>query len=74
MFGSYTRGNAWKWSDIAIVSPDFSGIRFYDSKRLIPFLLKVDSRIELHPFMPEDFTEDNDFAREIKKNGIEVEI
>ncbi len=76
LFGSYARGNAGEWSDIdiAIVSPDFSGIRFYDSKRLIPFLLKIDTRIELHPFRPEDFTEDNDFVREIIKNGVEVNI
>jgi predicted nucleotidyltransferase len=76
IFGSYAKGNAGKWSDIdvAIVSPDFSGNRFYDSKRLIPFLLKTDTRIELHPFRPEDFTEENDFVREIIKTGVEVKI
>ncbi len=76
LFGSYARGNAGKWSDIdvAIVSPDFSGIAFYDSKRLTPFLLKVDSRIELHPFKPEDFTKDNEFVNEIIKNGLELKI
>lgn len=76
LFGSYTSGKAEKWSDIdvAIVSPDFSGIRFYDAKMLIPFLLKVDSRIELHPFSPEDFTEDDDFVREIIKTGVELKI
>jgi len=63
LFGSYPKGKAWKCDiDVAIVSPDFSGIAFYDSKRLIPFLLKVDTRIELHPFRPEDFTEENDFC------------
>jgi len=76
LFGSYSKGKAWKWSDIdvAIVSPDFSGIAFYDSKRLIPFSLKVDTRIELHPFRPEDFTEENDFVKEIIKNGVELKI
>jgi len=76
LFGSYAKGYAGKWSDIdiAIVSPDFSGIPFYDRKMLNPFLLKVDSRIELHPFRPEDFTEDNEFVREIIKNGVEVKI
>lgn len=75
LFGSYANGNAEKWSDIdvAIISPDFSGIRFYDSKMLIPFLLKIDSRIELHPFRPEDFTEDNPFVKEILKEGIEIQ-
>lgn len=76
LFGSYARGDAGQWSDIdvAIVSPDFSGIRFYDSKKLIPFLLKVDTRIELHPFKPEDFTEEDEFVKEIIKNGRELEI
>lgn len=76
LFGSYAQGNTGKWSDIdvAIVSPDFSGIAFYDLKRLIPFLLKVDSRIELHPFRPEDFTEDSDFVKEIIKTGVELKI
>jgi predicted nucleotidyltransferase len=62
LFGSHARGNPGKWSDIdvALVSPDFSGMPFYDNKKLTPFILKVDTRIELHPFRPEDFTEDND--------------
>ncbi|MBI5376313.1 MAG: nucleotidyltransferase domain-containing protein [Candidatus Schekmanbacteria bacterium] len=74
LFGSYVRGNAGKWSDIdvAIVSPDFSGIPFYDREMLIPFQLKTDSRIEVHPFRPEDFTEDNGFVKEIIKNGFEL--
>jgi predicted nucleotidyltransferase len=75
LFGSHARGNHGKWSDIdvALVSPDFSGMPFYDSKKLTPFILKVDTRIELHPFRPEDFTEDNDFIREIIKNGIPLQ-
>lgn len=76
LFGSYAKDTAGKWSDIdvAIVSPDFSGIPFYDNKRLIPFLLKVDTRIELHPFRPEDFTEDNEFVKEIIKNGLALRL
>ncbi len=76
LFGSYASGNAGEWSDIdiALVSSDFSGIRFYDSKMLIPFLLKVDSRIELHPFRPEDFSEEDEFVKEIIKNGLELRV
>jgi predicted nucleotidyltransferase len=76
LFGSYVNGQAGEWSDIdiAIVSPDFSGIRFNDSKMLLPFILKSDTRIEIHPFRPEDFTEDNLFVKEIMKDGIEVKI
>jgi predicted nucleotidyltransferase len=76
LFGSYARGAGGEWSDIdiAIVSPEFSGIPFYDRKMLNPFILKVDTRIEPHPFKPEDFTEDNGFVSEILKNGVEVKV
>ncbi|OPY07854.1 MAG: Nucleotidyltransferase domain protein [Syntrophaceae bacterium PtaB.Bin095] len=76
IFGSYAKGTAGKWSDVdlAIVSEDFSGIDFNDHKKLVPFLLKSDSKIEPHPFRPEDFTEDNAFAREIMKSGIELHL
>ncbi len=76
LFGSYATGNAHEWSDIdvALVSPDFSGTRFNDAKMLNPFLLKVDSRIELHPFRPEDFNEDDLFVKEIIRTGIEIRI
>ncbi len=76
LFGSYAKGNAGEWSDmdIAIVSPDFSGMPFYDRKMLNSFILKIDSRIEVHPFRPEDFTEDDLFVREILKNGLELKV
>ncbi|GBD95453.1 MAG TPA: nucleotidyltransferase domain-containing protein [Nitrospirae bacterium] len=76
LFGSYAKGNAGEWSDmdIAIVSPDFSGMPFYDRKMLNSFILKIDSRIEVHPFRPEDFTEDNLFVKEILKNGMELKV
>ncbi|NUO09907.1 MAG: nucleotidyltransferase domain-containing protein [Candidatus Brocadia sp.] len=74
LFGSYATGAANKWSDIdiALVSKDFTGIGFYDRQRVNPFLIKVDSRIEPHPFKPEDFTEDNPMVKEILKQGIEI--
>ncbi len=75
LFGSHVHGSADKWSDIdiALVSPDFCGIPFMDAKRLAPFVLQVDSRIELHPFRPEDFTEDNEFIKEILATGVPVQ-
>lgn len=74
LFGSYAKGteNTWSDIDIALVSKDFTGIGFYDRKRVNPFLIKVDSRIEPHPFKPEDFTEDNPMVKEILKQGIEI--
>lgn len=74
LFGSYAKGKAGKWSDldIALVSKDFTGIGFYDCKRINPFIIKVDSRIEPHPFTTEDFTIDNLFVAQILKEGIEI--
>jgi predicted nucleotidyltransferase len=76
LFGSYVRGQAGEWSDIdiAVVSPDFSGIRFNDCKMLLPFVLKSDIRIDIHPFRPEDFTEDNLIVKEIMKDGLEIKV
>ncbi len=76
LFGSYAKGTANKWSDIdvALVSKDFTGIGFYDRKRVNPFLIKVDSRIEPHPFRPEDFTRDNPFLDQILKDAIEIPL
>lgn len=74
LFGSQARGKAYEWSDIdlAIVSSDFCGDRFDDSSKLIPYILKVDTAIEVHPFRPEDFSADNPFVQEILDTGIRV--
>lgn len=74
IFGSYARGNANRWSDIdiALVSKDFLGIGFYDRQKINPFILKVDTRIEPHPYKTEDFIEDNPFIRKILSEGVEI--
>ena len=68
------RGNAHEWSDIdlAIVSPDFTGDSFEDSQKLFPYLLQVDTAIEVHTFRPSDFTSTNPFIKEIITTGIRV--
>ena len=73
LFGSYAKGTSGKWSDIdiALVSKDFTGVGFFDRKKVNPFVIKADSRVEPHPFRPEDFTEDNPFVKEILRQGIE---
>lgn len=73
LFGSYSTGNPSKWSDIdvAIVSPEFKGIRFYDVKKIIPFLRGYPNLIEVHPFNDKDFSKDNLFVRQILK-GIKI--
>ena len=76
IFGSYAKGNQNKRSDIdvALVSKDFTGSGFYDCRRINPFIIKVDSRIEPHPFTTEDFTRDNSFVDQILKEGIEIKL
>lgn len=76
LFGSYARGNATRWSDIdiALVSKDFQGIGFYDRRKVNPYILKIDTRIEPHPYKSEDFIEDDPFIKEILNVGIEIAI
>ncbi|MEW5767119.1 MAG: nucleotidyltransferase domain-containing protein [bacterium] len=76
LFGSYAKGKANQWSDIdiALVSRDFQGIGFYDRQRINPFILKIDTRFELHPYRTEDFTEEDPFIKEILNEGIEIAI
>jgi len=74
LFGSTAKGADHEWSDIdlAIVSPDFIGDSFEDSKRLFPYILQVDTAIEVHTFRPIDFSSDNPFVKEIQSTGIRV--
>lgn len=72
LFGSYVKGNYKEFSDIdiALISKEFTGIRFLDREKIVPLRRKIDNRIEPMPFRPEDFTKDNPFANEIITNGI----
>ena len=72
LFGSYAKGTPSKYSDIdlAIVSRDFEGVRFFDRKRLIKYIVKVNTDIQLHPFKTDYFTTDDPFVEEIIRTGI----
>jgi predicted nucleotidyltransferase len=74
LFGSYARGNAREYSDIdlAVVSDNFEGSRFFDKKKLNKYILKTSVDLEIHPFKTEDFTEDNPFVKEILQTGRRV--
>jgi predicted nucleotidyltransferase len=66
LFGSYANPSSdcdfeWPDSDVAIILDSFSGSRFDDNKKLIPIAVKVEPRIELHPFTINDF-ENSPFA------------
>lgn len=72
LFGSYSRGNYTKWSDIdiALVSDSFEGIRMKDREKIRKITLSVSSSIEVLPFNTEDFTSENPLAKEIMSTGI----
>jgi len=74
LYGSYAKGTAHKDSDIdiALISEDFTGNRFYDSLRIIPLRRKIDIRIEPVTYKPEDFDDSDPLVDEIKKAGIEL--
>ena len=74
LFGSYARGTASEDSDIdiAIISKDFKGDRFYDRRRIVPLRRNIDRRIEPIPYRPNDFTKYDPLVIEILTNGIEI--
>ncbi len=74
LYGSYAKGKPREDSDIdiALISPDFSGNRYFDTLKIIPYRRKIDSRIEPVTFKPADFDEADPLVFEIKKTGIKV--
>ncbi|TES92821.1 MAG: nucleotidyltransferase domain-containing protein [Candidatus Cloacimonadota bacterium] len=76
LFGSCIKGNFDENSDIdlAIVSDDFTGDSIDNQFLLMKLCRKVDISIEPHPFVSEDFTDDNPFAREIIRTGERVKL
>lgn len=74
IFGSHAKGTAKDESDIdvALISDAFTGDRFEDRRKIVPFRRKIDSRIEPIPFKPEDFHNGGTLAEEIKRTGIQI--
>jgi len=74
LYGSYSKGNASKWSDIdiAVISPDFSEDRFEERLNLMKIAARIDDRLEPHPFRSADFEFTNPLVNEIQKNGFQV--
>jgi uncharacterized protein len=70
LFGSYLKKDNYNDIDVALVSDDFSGIRFLDMKMIIEKLNRFSSIYDIHPFKTEEFYDENNFfAREIIKTG-----
>ncbi len=74
LFGSYAKGNEMEWSDIdiALVSEIFEGDRMADKDKIRKITLSISSELEVIPFPPSEFNEQNPFAREILKTGIKL--
>ncbi len=74
IFGSHAKGKTKPESDIdvALISSGFTGERFKDRRKIVPFRRKIDSRIEPIPFKPEDFNNGGTLAEEIKRTGVSI--
>lgn len=74
LFGSYAKGDYQEWSDIdiALVSDIFEGNRIDDKDKIRRITLSISSEIEVIPFAPDDFNQQNPFAKEILKTGIKL--
>jgi predicted nucleotidyltransferase len=74
LFGSHIKGTARDDSDIdiAVISDSFTGDPVEDLATLLLFKNEIDNRIEPHPFLPDDFTIENPFAREIMESSIRI--
>ena len=75
LFGSAALNEGSKYSDIdiAIVSDKFTGVPFYDVRKISKFRRSVDLRLEVHPFSSSDILDDPPlFFVNIKRKGIPV--
>jgi len=76
LYGSSVQGNFNQDSDIdlAIVSDDFTGDVIDDGLLLMRLRRKIDSRIEPHPFLTEEFSSENPFVKHILESGEEIQL
>lgn len=76
LFGSHAKGKGTPDSDIdvAVISDAFSGDRFDDRRKIVPFRRKIDNRLEPMPFRPERFAEGGNLIDEIKRTGIKIAV
>ena len=75
VFGSVVRDKADEYSDIdiAIVSKEFTGMPFYDVKKISKFRRAIDLRLEVHPFSLNDILHNPPlFFVDIKNKGVQI--
>jgi predicted nucleotidyltransferase len=73
LFGSYANDSNTDSSDIdvALVSDEFTGVRYFDIKKIGRIVRNIDYRIEVHPFSPKELGKSM-FLDEIIRTGIRV--
>lgn len=73
LFGSWAKETNTKYSDIdvALISDDFTGIRYFDIKKIGRIVRNVDYRIEVHTFSSSD-ADESMFLDEIIRDGIKI--
>ena len=74
LFGSVVTNKNTEFSDIdiALISDIFTGFGYDDRKKINPYIIKINSCIEPHPFTSSEFTENNPFAKEVIRTGIKI--
>ena len=75
LFGSSVINKTGEYSDIdiAVVSKDFTGMPFYDVKKISKFRRAVDLKLEVHPFSLDDVLNNPPlFFVDIKNRGIRI--
>ena len=75
MFGSAAidKGDEYSDIDVAIVSKDFTGVPFYDVKKISKFRRTVDLKLEVHTFSLSDILDNPPlFFLQIKSEGIPI--
>lgn len=74
LFGSYSKGKGNDLSDIdiALVSKVFEGVRIKDRSKIRKITLSVSSLLEVLPFNPKDFTQEDPLVKEIIETGIRI--
>ena len=72
LYGSYANGTTHRESDIVIVSPQFTGVRFLDSYRIARLCRFVDLRISPLAYHPKNFKKDYVIPYEAMTNGIRI--
>lgn len=75
LFGSVVSGLSHKDSDIdlAVVSSEFQGLRYYDMKKISMHRRKIDLRLEIHPFSRDEVEHDPpQFFLKIKQDGLRI--